>query len=174
MSICPKCAGPQNCPCENCRMVLIANGIYDKDEVTWSYQGDFPHESQVCGHCGFTASLDYWLDWEYIQMEMEAGPVRLTYEQMAQSWKILYWYRSNRKGSNFSCLQWRWRINLSNLILWTDQRNCFEDRETKMTSEQIWSMAKVALFCFFKHKWVYYAPFHTNRICMRCGKFKDH
>lgn len=52
---CPRCAGEQNCPCSNC--------IDDNaGKVLWEWiEGG---EVIKCGHCGYAAHADHWMDLE--------------------------------------------------------------------------------------------------------------
>lgn len=54
---CPKCGGEQLCPCVNCARE-------NSGKVVWVWQKD--GETIACGHCGFLASADQWMD---IEME---------------------------------------------------------------------------------------------------------
>ena len=56
---CPKCGGDNRCPCAAC----AKNGYTKPDDVTYKWTED--GESMTCGHCGFTALADVWMDQEY-------------------------------------------------------------------------------------------------------------
>lgn len=63
MTICPRCRGKQNCPCESC----VA---HRKNDVTvWKW--DTAGEGISCGYCGLTMHADGWMDEEYRQYMAE-------------------------------------------------------------------------------------------------------
>lgn len=66
MSVCAECAGEMLCSCFSC-------AEENAGKIVWGWKGDI----MVCGHCGFEAHCDWWLDWDGIQLEMEYGPTQM-------------------------------------------------------------------------------------------------
>lgn len=61
---CPKCGQEQFCPCKNC-------ADRNAGKVVWKWTPD--GECISCGHCGFTAHADQWLDFEYEYLKSRGG-----------------------------------------------------------------------------------------------------
>ena len=51
---CPKCEYPQYCGCESCRK----NGLLPEGIKPWITHPN----SYECGNCGYTMSVDAWMD----------------------------------------------------------------------------------------------------------------
>ena len=72
-SQCPKCHGPLECPCKSC---TARNGVSKNDAVR------FDPDIQGCPHCGFSAHLDQWMDYEYAHYNL--GRTLGVYESESQ------------------------------------------------------------------------------------------
>lgn len=67
---CPKCGGEQLCPCANC-------ADRNAGKVTWKW--DDSGEIISCGHCGWTAHADEWMDLDmerFLASQMNRGTVK--------------------------------------------------------------------------------------------------
>ena len=62
---CPECGGEQNCPCSNCTSQNVG-------KVPWKW--DDTGEIISCGHCGYTAHADRWLDHEADHFTLQNKP----------------------------------------------------------------------------------------------------
>jgi len=58
---CPKCGGEQLCPCKSCMR-------RNAGKVVWKWLPD--GYTIACGHCGYTAHVDRWMD---IEMKLYAN-----------------------------------------------------------------------------------------------------
>lgn len=54
---CPSCGQEMNCPCESCR-----KHSKNPEEIVYKRNGDY---TESCGDCGFTQSVDWWLDLDH-------------------------------------------------------------------------------------------------------------
>jgi len=54
---CPKCGQKRFCPCDACNERQHA-------PIVWQWT-DEDESGIICGKCGFTKSIDWWLDLEY-------------------------------------------------------------------------------------------------------------
>lgn len=65
--VCPKCGIPLTCGCAACAP--------RNPPETITYKATKDGEGYTCGKCGFTASADWWLDYE-MKCLKESGGVK--------------------------------------------------------------------------------------------------
>jgi len=65
---CPNCGVELDCPCSNCQGYRKRNGKIST--LLWEWVDG---ETMMCPVCGFSASADYWQDWEFNEYDKARG-----------------------------------------------------------------------------------------------------